>query len=63
MSDVMSVRSHLSGVRVLEVEVDAVGRLERWRWNQLGSGRGVGIAVSSAIGSGTGAARGFVTQR
>ena len=62
MSDVISVRLYLSGVRVLEVEVDAVGRLERWRWNQLGSDRGAGIAGSGAIGCGTDAPRGFVTR-
>ena len=60
MSDVMSVRLHLSGVRVRRVLVDSVDRLEV-EVESTGSGRGAAIAGSAAIGSGTGERSRFVT--
>ena len=60
MSDVMSVRLHLSGIRVRGVGVDSVDRLEV-ESNRLGSGRGAASAGSSVDGCGTGERSGFVT--
>ena len=58
MSDVMSVRLHLWGVRVRGVGVDST--VSRSKWNQLGSGRGAHTVGSAATRCGTGGRRGFV---
>ena len=53
MSDVMSVRLHLSGVRVMGVLVDSLDRLEV-EVESTRNGHGAAIAVSSTYGSGIG---------
>ena len=62
MSDVMSVRLHLSGVRVRGVGSTLLTVL-RWRSSQPGSGHGAASAGSSVDGCGTGERSGFVTWR
>ncbi len=61
MSDLMSVRLHLKGVRVLEVVVDTVDRLVVGV--ELGRGRGVRTVGSSVPRCGTVALSGSVTWR
>ena len=59
MSDVMSVRLHLSGVRVRGCR-SILLTASRSKWSRFGSGRGVRIVGSAASRCGTGGRSGFV---